>query len=93
MGIQATSLSQLLGPTTLRRIYDNELRLPADEDALTLKEVLDTVTDSVWEEIDRPPKASLLSVSRRFRLCVATCNRNTCNACSTLDQLVMVQLP
>ena len=56
MGIQATSLSQLLGPTTLRRIYDNELRLAADEDALTLKEVLDTVTDSVWEEIEKAPK-------------------------------------
>jgi len=56
MGIQATSLSLLLGPTTLRRIYDNELRLPADEDALTLKEVLDTVTDAVWEEIEKEPK-------------------------------------
>ena len=51
MGIQATSLTQLLGPTTLRRIYDNELRVPADEDALTLKEVLDTVTDAVWAEL------------------------------------------
>ena len=56
MGIQATSLSQLLGPTTLRRIYDNELRLAADEDALTLKEMLDTVTDAVWEEISKEPK-------------------------------------
>ena len=56
MGIQATSLSLLLGPTTLRRIYDNELRLPADEDALTLKEVLDTITDSVWEEIKKEPE-------------------------------------
>ena len=48
-------MSQILGPTTLRRIYDNELRLPADEDALTLKEVLDTVTDSVWKEIQDKP--------------------------------------
>ena len=56
MGIQATSLTQLLGPTTLRRIYDNELRVPADEDALTLKEVIDTVTKAVWEEIDQAPE-------------------------------------
>ena len=56
MGIQSTSLSQLLGPTTLRRIYDNELRVPADEDAITLKEVLDTVTDAVWEELAEAPK-------------------------------------
>ena len=55
MGIQSTSLSQLLGPTTLRRIYDNELRVPADEDAITLKEVIDTVTDAVWEEIAEKP--------------------------------------
>ena len=56
MGIQASSLSQLLGPSTLRRIYDNELRVPADEDAVTLKEVIDTVTEAVWEEIDQKPK-------------------------------------
>jgi len=56
MGIQSTSLSQLLGPTTLRRIYDNELRVPADEDAITLKEVVDTVTEAVWKELDLQPK-------------------------------------
>ena len=56
MGIQSTSLSQLLGPTTLRRIYDNELRVPADKDALTLKEVIDTVTEAVWEELDQEPE-------------------------------------
>ena len=56
MGVQATSLSQLLGPSTLRQIYDNELRVPSDEDALTLDEVLDTVTDAVWEEIEEKPK-------------------------------------
>lgn len=56
MGVQATALSQLLNPTTLRRVYDNEFRVPSDEDAITLKEVLDTLTDAIWEEIDQEPQ-------------------------------------
>ncbi|MBN2182447.1 MAG: zinc-dependent metalloprotease [Sedimentisphaerales bacterium] len=53
MGIQATILSNLMYPTTLRRIYDNEFLVPADEDALTLNELLDTVTDAIWSELDQ----------------------------------------
>ncbi|MFK7766961.1 MAG: zinc-dependent metalloprotease [Mariniblastus sp.] len=56
MGIQAAALSQIMSPTTLRRVYDNEFRVPSDEDAVTLHEILDTVTDSVWEELDKAPK-------------------------------------
>ena len=56
MGIQATAMSQLLGPTTLRRIYDNEFRVPSDKEALTLTEVLDTVSDAVWKELEDAPK-------------------------------------
>ena len=52
LGIQATALTWLMNPTTLRRVYDNELRLPADEDALTLPELLSTVKKSVWTELD-----------------------------------------
>ena len=53
MGIQATILANLMYPTTLRRIYDNEFLVPADEDALTLAEMLDTVTDAIWSELDQ----------------------------------------
>ncbi len=56
MGVQASALSQLLGPTTLRRVYDNEFRVPADEDAITMKEVMDTVTDAIWKEVVDTPK-------------------------------------
>ena len=56
MGVQATALSQLLGPTTLRRVYDNEFRVPSDEDAVTLKEVMDSVTNAVWKEIEEAPR-------------------------------------
>ena len=55
MGIQATTLSQLLNPTTLRRVYDNELRLGPDEDALTLSEMMTTINDAIWKELAELP--------------------------------------
>lgn len=53
LGVQASALTSLMNPTTLRRVYDNELRLPADEDALTLPELLETVTAAAWSELDQ----------------------------------------
>ena len=55
MGIQASTLASLMYPTTLRRIYDNEFLVPADEDAITLPELLDTISDAVWSELDEKP--------------------------------------
>ena len=52
MGIQASVLTGLMNPTTLKRIYDNESRVPADQGCLTLPEMLDTVTSSLWSELD-----------------------------------------
>ena len=52
MGIQAAALSMVMNPTTLNRVYDNEFRIPADQDALTLPEVLFTISDEVWSELD-----------------------------------------
>ena len=52
LGMQASALTWLMNPTTLRRVYDNELRLPEDEDALTLPELLKTIDEAVWSEID-----------------------------------------
>jgi len=54
LDMQASSLTLLMNPTTLRRVHDNELRLPADQDALTLPELLDTLTEAVWSELDEP---------------------------------------
>jgi hypothetical protein len=54
LDMQATTLTLLMNPTTLRRVYDNELRLAADADALTLPELLDNITNSVWTELDQP---------------------------------------
>ncbi|EMI54505.1 putative secreted protein [Rhodopirellula sallentina SM41] len=52
LDMQASTLTLLMNPTTLRRVYDNELRLPEDEDALTLPELLNAVTTAVWSELD-----------------------------------------
>ena len=52
MGIQASVLTGLMNPTTLQRVYDNETRVPADQDCLTLPEMLDTVSKSLWTELD-----------------------------------------
>jgi len=53
MGIQASVLANLMYPSTLRRIYDNEFLVPSDEDALTLPELMDTVCDAIWSELDQ----------------------------------------
>jgi hypothetical protein len=55
MGIQASTLTMVMNSTTLRRIYDNELRLPADQEALTLPEVLESLTDAIWHELEKAP--------------------------------------
>lgn len=48
--IQAMALSSLLSFETLSRVRNNELRVPADESTVTIPEILDTVTDSVFAE-------------------------------------------
>jgi hypothetical protein len=71
MGIQASALTSLMNPTTLKRVYDNEFRTPADQDSFTLPELLNTVTASVWSELDvkaegeYSPRKPLISSLRR----------------------------
>jgi hypothetical protein len=52
LGVQSSVLTMLMNPTTLRRVYDNEFLIPSDKDALTLAELLDKVTKSIWIELD-----------------------------------------
>jgi len=52
IGIQASALTMIMNPTTLRRIYDNEFLVPGDQDALTLPELLDTLVKAVWTELE-----------------------------------------
>ncbi|HRP63579.1 MAG TPA: zinc-dependent metalloprotease [Phycisphaerales bacterium] len=50
--IQSFAMLYLMNPGTLGRVYDNEMRTPHDEDALTLTELLSAVVDSVFTEFD-----------------------------------------
>lgn len=52
MGIQSSALTMLMNPTTLKRVYDNEFRVPADQDSLTLPELLGDVSAKVWSELE-----------------------------------------
>lgn len=52
MGVQASAMTMLLNPQTLQRVYDLELYVPADEDALTLAEVMATVKQAAWSELE-----------------------------------------
>ena len=57
MGIQTSTLTSLMNPMTLERVYDNEYRVPADQDMITLPEVLTSVTDAIWQELEKAPEA------------------------------------
>lgn len=70
-GVQSSALTMLMNPGRLRRVYDNELYKPADQDAVTLPEVLDRVTVAVWKELDGgvserfTPRKPMISSLRR----------------------------
>lgn len=71
MGLQATAITLLINPTTLKRVYDNELRTPKDQDMLTLPELMSSVTNEIWAELDKPeskaftPRDPMISSLRR----------------------------
>ena len=52
MSIQASALASLMYPSKLSRIYDNEFLVSSDQDALTLPELLTTISKAVWSELD-----------------------------------------
>jgi len=53
LGMQAAAMTMLLNPTTLERVYDNEFRVDEESDALTVPEIIFTVADSAWSELDQ----------------------------------------
>jgi hypothetical protein len=46
---------QLLNPFTLDRIYDAELKVPADQDAITVPEVIERTNQAIWAELAEAP--------------------------------------
>jgi hypothetical protein len=61
MGIQSSVLTMLMNPTSLRRVYDNEVMVEADKDAVTIPELLDALYASVWTEVDKKPEGKFTS--------------------------------
>ncbi len=55
MGMQASALTMLLNPQTVQRVYDYELFVPANQDTLTLAELMESVTEAIWSEIGEKP--------------------------------------
>ena len=61
MGIQTSALTMLMNPTTLKRVYDNEFRVPEDQDTLTLPELLGDVSKKIWSELEDKSKGKFTS--------------------------------
>ncbi len=68
-GIQSSAMTMILNPTTLGRVYDNEMHVSSDKDFITVAEVMGTVKDAAWKELkeggsggytDRKPMISSL---------------------------------
>ncbi len=54
LGSQASMLSAILAPSRLGMVYDNEFRVPADEDALTVAEIFETLVDVIYSDLNTP---------------------------------------
>jgi len=71
LGIQGTAMTLVLNPQTLRRTLDNEYRLGPDDDAFTLAELMDAITDATWSELEgrvtrrHTPRDPMVSSIRR----------------------------
>jgi hypothetical protein len=53
--IQSWALFELMSPFKMGRMYDAELKVVEGQDALTVPELLNSVTDSVWTELAAAP--------------------------------------
>jgi hypothetical protein len=86
-GVQASALTQLINPERMRRVYDNEFRVAADKDALTLAEVMDTIIGAVFREIEAPRSGSFTNRQPM----VSSLRRNLQREC--IDRLIDLTLP
>ena len=66
LSIQASALTMLMNPTTLRRVFDNERLVPTDEDALVLPELMDRLQSAIWSELDTKPEGEVTSRKPRI---------------------------
>ncbi|MFM7261572.1 MAG: zinc-dependent metalloprotease, partial [bacterium] len=71
-GTQSMALTMILNPSTLGRVYDNEKRVAADVDMLTLPELMKTLSDAIFVEIS----PSKLGSSDARKPVISTFRRN-----------------
>jgi len=67
----------LMNPTTMGRVYDNEFLTPADEDMITLPEILGDIRSAVWSELENAKEGAFTARKPMISSCVVTCNVNT----------------
>ena len=67
-------LSELFSSLTLQRLYDSELKIPADQDAFTTAELIHGLTTAIFAEVDKLPagefsnrKPAISSVRRNLQ--------------------------
>ncbi|HEY3243021.1 MAG TPA: zinc-dependent metalloprotease [Phycisphaerae bacterium] len=53
--IQYWSLFYVLNPYTISRVYDSELKVPADQDTVTVPEIVTRTTAAIWSELKEQP--------------------------------------
>ena len=66
LGYQASTLTMLMNPSTLRRVFDNESLVPADQDAVTLPELMDKLYAEIWSELDAKPEGEVTARKPRI---------------------------
>ena len=71
---QDRALQQLLSPLTLERLSDAELKVPANQDAFTVFELLHGLTTAIFSEADNLNPLRTPTASRRSAAFAATCS-------------------
>jgi hypothetical protein len=87
LSMQAAALTQLMNSTTLRLVYDNEFRTPADKDVFALPELLDLISNEIWSELDGKPDGKYTARSPR----ISSLRRNLQH--EHLERLIDLTLP
>jgi hypothetical protein len=90
IGIQSAALTMLMNPTTLKRVFDNEFRVPADQDALTLPELFSTISAAIWTEVNGASSVAKSGYTARQPM-VSSLRRNLQR--EHVDRLIDLTLP
>jgi len=53
--VQSWALFQVMNPATIGRLYDAQLKIPDEQEAFTVPELMSTLTRAIWSEIGAPP--------------------------------------